>query len=214
MLFLKCLQKVHNLITLPFSYFYIDFHLASSKFPRSIALGFEKFPHNINPLFHVLNLGYSATWKHDDVIKWKHFPRYWPFVRGIHRSPVNSPHKGQWRGALMFSLICVGLNGWINNGDAGDSRRYRAHYDVTVMGCGFDIRYILICVLCSTSFNSWLQQEQFQVLAYGSWPWWMVDEIPPSISAWGVRFGYQTIFDMERTCVKIKQDMKLTRDYV
>ena len=33
--------------------------------------------------------------EHDDVIKWKHFPRYWPFVRGIHRSPVNSPHKGQ-----------------------------------------------------------------------------------------------------------------------
>ena len=43
----------------------------------------------------------------DDVIKWKHFPRYGPFVRGIHRSPVNSPHKGQWRGALMFSLICA-----------------------------------------------------------------------------------------------------------
>ena len=40
---------------------------------------------------------------HYDVIKWKHFPRYWPFVRGIHWSPVNSPHKGQWRGALMFS---------------------------------------------------------------------------------------------------------------
>ena len=39
---------------------------------------------------------------HDDVIKWKNFPRYCPFVRGIHRSPVNSPHKGQWRGALMF----------------------------------------------------------------------------------------------------------------
>ena len=46
-------------------------------------------------------------WTHDDVIKWKHFPRDWPFVRGIHRSPVNSPHKGQWRGALMFSLIRV-----------------------------------------------------------------------------------------------------------
>ena len=30
---------------------------------------------------------------------------YWPFVRGIHRSPVNSPYKGQWHGALMFSLI-------------------------------------------------------------------------------------------------------------
>ena len=32
---------------------------------------------------------------HDDVIKWKHFPRYWPFVRGIHWSPVNSLHEGQ-----------------------------------------------------------------------------------------------------------------------
>ena len=70
---------------------------------------------------------------HDDVIKWKHFPRYWPFVRGIHRSPVDSPHKGQWRRALMFSLICAPINGWINNGEAGDLRRYRAHRDVIVM---------------------------------------------------------------------------------
>ena len=42
---------------------------------------------------------------HDGVIKWKHFPRYWPFVREIPRSPVNSPHKGQWRGAFMFSFM-------------------------------------------------------------------------------------------------------------
>ena len=41
---------------------------------------------------------------HDDVIKWKHFPRYRPFEWGIHRSPVNSPHNGQWRGALMCPL--------------------------------------------------------------------------------------------------------------
>ena len=70
---------------------------------------------------------------HDDVFKWKHFPRYWPFVRGIHRSPVNSPHKGQWRGTLIFSLICVWINGWVNNREAGDLRRHRAHYDVIVM---------------------------------------------------------------------------------
>ena len=70
---------------------------------------------------------------HDDVIKWKLFPRYWPFVRRIHRFPVNSPHKGQWRGALMLSLICVWINDWVNNGEAGDLRRYRIHYDVTVM---------------------------------------------------------------------------------
>ena len=80
----------------------------------------------------------GVTWNqciiwHDDVIKWKHFPRCWPFARGIHRSPTNSPHKGQWRGALMFSLICVWINDWVNNGEAGDLRRYRIHYDVTVM---------------------------------------------------------------------------------
>ena len=69
---------------------------------------------------------------HDDVTKWKHFPRYWPFVRGTHWSSVNSPHKGQWRGALMFSLICAWINGWVNNSEAGDLRRHSAHYDVIV----------------------------------------------------------------------------------
>ena len=44
---------------------------------------------------------------HGDVIKWKHFPRHWPFVREIHRSPVNFPHKGPWRWAFMISLICA-----------------------------------------------------------------------------------------------------------
>ena len=73
---------------------------------------------------------------HDDVIKWKHFPRYWPFVRGIHRSPMNSSHKGQWRGALMLSLICVWINGGVNNRKAGDLIRYRAHYDAIVMKTG------------------------------------------------------------------------------
>ena len=70
---------------------------------------------------------------HDDVIKWKHVPRYWPFVQGIHRSPVNSPHKGQWSGALMYSLICVWIKDSVNNREAGDLRRYRAHHDVTLM---------------------------------------------------------------------------------
>ena len=70
---------------------------------------------------------------HDDVIKWKHSPRYWPFVRGIHRSPVNSAQKGKWRGALLFSLICAWINGWVNNLEAGELRRHRAHYDVTVI---------------------------------------------------------------------------------
>ena len=75
------------------------------------------------------NKWHQLTW-------WRHqmesFPRYWPFVRGIHRSSVNSPHKGQWRTALMF-LICAWINGWVNSGEAGDLRHHPAHYDVTVM---------------------------------------------------------------------------------
>ena len=43
---------------------------------------------------------------HDDVIKWKHFPRYWPFVRGIHLSPVNSPHKPVTRSFVVFFDLC------------------------------------------------------------------------------------------------------------
>ena len=73
------------------------------------------------------------TCTHDDVIIWKYFTRYWPFVRGIHRSPVDSPHKGQSRGAMMFSLICVWTNGWANSWETGHLRRHRAHYDDTVM---------------------------------------------------------------------------------
>ena len=53
---------------------------------------------------------------HDDAIKWKHF----------------SPHKSHWRGALMFPLICAWINDWVYNREAGDLRRLRAHYDVTV----------------------------------------------------------------------------------
>ena len=70
---------------------------------------------------------------------WRHqmekFPHYWPFVWGINWSLANSPHKDQWYGALMLSLICAWINGWINNREAGDSRRHHAHYDfnVTVM---------------------------------------------------------------------------------
>ena len=75
----------------------------------------------------------KSTATHDDVIKWKLFPRYWPFVRRIYRSPLNFPHTGQWRGALTFSLICARINSWVNNGEAGDLRRHRTNCDVIVM---------------------------------------------------------------------------------
>ena len=63
----------------------------------------------------------NPWWRHQTEI----FSRNW--------SPGNSPHKGQWRGALMFSLICVWINDWVNNREAGNLRRYRDHYDVIVM---------------------------------------------------------------------------------
>ena len=68
---------------------------------------------------------------HDDVIKWKHFPRYLPDVCGEFTG--NSSHKSHWGEALMFSLICSWLNGHVNNWDAGDLRRHCAHYDIPVM---------------------------------------------------------------------------------
>ena len=70
---------------------------------------------------------------HDDIIKWKHFLGNWPLVRGIHWSPVNFHHKGQWCVALMFSLICAWINGWVNNREAGDLEHHRADYDVIVL---------------------------------------------------------------------------------
>ena len=76
---------------------------------------------------------YQTKNMHDDVIKWKRYPRNWAFVRWIHRSPMDSPHKGRWRGALIFSLTCTWTNGWANNRDAGEFTRHRAHYDVIIM---------------------------------------------------------------------------------
>ena len=52
---------------------------------------------------------------------------------GIHRSPVNSPYKGLWRAAFMFSLICTWMNGWVNTREAGDLRCHHAYYDVILM---------------------------------------------------------------------------------
>ena len=94
---------------------------------------------------HVMAWGRQKKWNnHDDVIQWKHFPRYWPFMWGIHRWPVNSQQKGQWRGTLMFSLICAWINGWVNNREAGDLRRNRAHYDAIVMPNSMAMMYFRI----------------------------------------------------------------------
>ena len=65
---------------------------------------------------------------HDDVIKWKHFPRYWRFVRGIHRSAVNSPHTKVSDAELCYFLWSAPeKNGWVRTREAGDLSRHRVH---------------------------------------------------------------------------------------
>ena len=112
---------------------------------------------------------------HDDVIKWKHFPCYWPFVRGIYRSPVNSPHKRQWRRALMVSLICAWINGWVNNREAGDLRRHRAHYDITAMfGLGRSDLHVIVSFTSSTAMSICTI-----IVCYICWSQWKYQSLVP-----------------------------------
>ena len=67
-------------------------------------------------------------------------------VTGLSELPMNSPHKGRWGGASMFSLICAWTNGWANNRDAGDVGRHRIHYDVTVMMARDNFWHFVACV--------------------------------------------------------------------
>ena len=80
-------------------------------------------------------------YRHADVIKWSHFRVTGTFVWGIHRSVVNFPHKGQWRGALMFSLIYAWTNGWVNHREAGDLRHHLAYFNVTVMDATAEVHW-------------------------------------------------------------------------
>ena len=126
--------------------------------------------------------------------------------------PVNSPHKGQWRGALMFSLIYAWINDWVNNRGAGDLRRHRGNYDVIVM-----TYHNLVCIWGwmglwgflwwapsvkrknhhGVSFgwsNTWFhsntglsstQYEQIPII-FGVWPFWLIPFFLHSITFWWV----------------------------
>ena len=94
-----------------------------------------------------------------DKSLWRHqietFSALLAFVQGIHRYPMNSSHKGQWRSALIF-FISVWMNSWINNREAGDLGRYRAHYDVIVMfrGVFFWVQCLIDVMCCTQHCNS------------------------------------------------------------
>ena len=95
---------------------------------------------------------------HDDVIKWKDFPRHWPFVRGIHRSPVNSTRKGQWRGALMFPGNQALSKQWRCRWFETPSRSLWRHCNATVImpiDVVFSCHFFWSMMLCISLCNTW-----------------------------------------------------------
>ena len=139
----------------------------------------------------------SRPWRHDDVIKWKHFPRYCPFVRGIHRSPVNSPHKGQWRGALIFSLICAWINAWVNNREAGHYRRHRAPYDVIVI---FSLQRYSI----SSKIYTWYRYALLEVCTITVTSQW---------ARWRLKLSGSWLFTQQVVQAQIKENIKTLRHW-
>ena len=74
--------------------------------------------------------GYNTWWRQ----QMETFSALLALCAGNSPVPGEFPtHKVQWRGALMFSLISAWINGWVNTRGAGDLRRHRTHYDVTVI---------------------------------------------------------------------------------
>ena len=147
----------------------------------------------------------NKTALHDDVIKWKHFPRHWPVVRGIHRSPVHSPHKGQRCGALILSLICAWINGWVNNREAGDLRRHRTHYNVTVM-CKPGIQWshhtaYCVTVICNQNFYLGHNQSTNKHYFIHCWEWNACAQISGRLTA--QLCLYTVFFNVARTPTEI-----------
>ena len=75
-------------------------------------------------------------------------------------SPVlmNSPHKGQWRGALMFYLICVWINGWVNNREAGDINDFNLKC-VAIVIILIDIFVCIFYYVCSVKHPYLLEKS-------------------------------------------------------
>ena len=104
---------------------------------------------------------------HDDVMKWKHFPRYWPFVGGIHRSPVD----------LRLN------NGWVNDRDSGNLRRHRAIFDVPVMKSlskPLGSRYIF-----HLQHNLWLATTCFDMMSKMNKSTW-IHFLSISVTIWNI----------------------------
>ena len=102
---------------------------------------------------------------HDKVIKWKHFPCYWAFVRGIHRSPVDFAHKGQWHRALIFFLIGASTNSWVTNKQL---RCWSFEIPLHSLLCHcYDVFFILEYIFMSIHFLDILEKVSIYTSARG-----------------------------------------------
>ena len=92
-------------------------------------------------------------------------------MKWLHRSQVNSPHKGQWRAALIFALICAWRNGWVNNRYTSNLGRHCTHFGVMAIltihpiACwdfGYVVSHVhrwLIIAEAASSGRTWLYHE-------------------------------------------------------
>ena len=132
---------------------------------------------------------------------WRHQMETFSALRALcaGNSPVtgDSPHKGQWRGALMFSLICACINGWVNNREVGDLRCHRVHYDVIVM--------------LSWGLNQhplWLTQHKQQLMEFHPHLFALIQSF---VVQWTT--NKQSIIDDKRNGIWMLQNNKIIYDY-
>ena len=140
---------------------------------------------------------------HGDVIKWKHFPRYWPFVRGIHRSPLNSPHKVQWRGAfdVFFDLrLNKRLNKqsqgwWFETPSFPLWRHCNAQVDslykgpVTCKVCPCDDDHLTVShsgTLFTNKFSSYWKVYSALIQVFAKWSLWNFAHSTTAVLSWHV----------------------------
>ena len=87
---------------------------------RNIDVCKQSLASHLSLIYHLLDT-FMPEQKMVAILKW-HFQIHFfsdmmmssnGNILGIHRLPVNSPHKGQWHRTLMFSLICA-LDKWLS----------------------------------------------------------------------------------------------------
>ena len=152
-------------------------------------------------------MGLSVQSLHDDVIKRKHYPRYWPFVWGHLWIPLTKTSDAELWCFVLF-LICAWTNSWANNRDTGDLRCHRGHYDVTVM-------WYLIPVACSQCVDdalflphTWVRYPGFSghevqcLIGTTVVPGFSGDLIGCTMRANGVHMRIYFLPDKNRFCVK------------